>query len=169
MKKTIFLLIAGLILSTSAFAAEAKKNKGLVTQADAALSGQGYGLAGCGLGSVLLGDQKGIVQVFAATTNGTFYSQTFGITTGTSNCDAKPNNKVASVNVFVAANRQALTKDAARGTGESVVSLSHLTGCNAQELGSQLQSQYGKIFGNSSESAEEVSTKILRISAHCGA
>src|SRR5205823_3826374 len=39
-----------------------------------------YGLAGCGLGSMLFGDQKGMIQILAATTNGTFGSQTFGIT-----------------------------------------------------------------------------------------
>ena len=47
----------------------------------------GYGDAGCGLGSIVFGSEQGGVQVLAATTNGTFYSQTFGITTGTSNCN----------------------------------------------------------------------------------
>src|SRR6266545_2071443 len=45
-----------------------------------------YGLAGCGLGSMLIGSKPGIVQIFAATTNGSFGTQTFGITSGTSNC-----------------------------------------------------------------------------------
>src|SRR5690348_10000976 len=46
----------------------------------------GYGVAGCGFGSMLFGKQPGFIQVLAATTNGTFGSQTFGISTGTSNC-----------------------------------------------------------------------------------
>ena len=47
-------------------------------------AGQGfeptYGLAGCGLGSMLIGSKPGIVQIFASTTNGSFGTQTFGIT-----------------------------------------------------------------------------------------
>ena len=44
----------------------------------------GYGAAGCGLGSMVFGSKPGAEQVVAATTNGTFGSQTFGITFGTS-------------------------------------------------------------------------------------
>ncbi len=49
-----------------------------------------YGEAGCGLGSMIFGDSPGFVQVLAATTNGCSGSQTFGITTGTSNCGGAP-------------------------------------------------------------------------------
>ena len=28
---------------------------------------RGYGMAGCGLGSIVLGDKKGMMQIFAAT------------------------------------------------------------------------------------------------------
>ena len=49
----------------------------------------GYGAAGCGLGSFVFGDNNSWwAQTLGATTNGTSGSQTFGITTGTSNCDA---------------------------------------------------------------------------------
>ncbi|MFN7453535.1 MAG: DUF3015 family protein, partial [Pseudobdellovibrionaceae bacterium] len=44
-----------------------------------------YGDAGCGLGSVIFGNEKGFSQIFAATTNGTVGNQTFGISSGTSN------------------------------------------------------------------------------------
>src|SRR5437868_47659 len=47
----------------------------------------GYGMAGCGLGSLLFGPvNEPFAQVLAATTNATFATQTFGITSGTSNC-----------------------------------------------------------------------------------
>ena len=42
-----------------------------------------YGIAGCGLGSVLFGTSGG---VFAYTTNSSSGNQVFGITSGTSNC-----------------------------------------------------------------------------------
>ena len=51
---------------------------------------------GCGLGSLVIKDQSTVMlQVLAATTNGTSGSQTFGITSGTSNCN-KPSNFVAN-------------------------------------------------------------------------
>src|SRR3954469_775685 len=75
-----------------------------------------YGLAGCGLGSMVFGDQKGSIQILAATTNSTFGSQTFGITSGTSNCvDSGPGTSGARI--FIEGNREALAKDAARGSG----------------------------------------------------
>ena len=70
MKKYLLITIGMLLLSPSAFAA-------------------GYGEAGCGLGSLLFGTQSGPIQIFAATTNNSSYNQAFGITSGTSNCDAK--------------------------------------------------------------------------------
>ncbi|MEN0057326.1 MAG: DUF3015 family protein, partial [Bdellovibrio sp.] len=57
-----------------------------VVQAASGIKGDGtYGTAGCGLGSLVFGNEKGPVQIVAATLNGTGV-QTFGITTGTSNC-----------------------------------------------------------------------------------
>ena len=47
-----------------------------------------YGMAGCGLGSMLFGD--GGLQTSAATTNGIVANQSFGITSGTSNCVDNP-------------------------------------------------------------------------------
>jgi len=44
-----------------------------------------FGMAGCGLGSMLI-QSNGKEQIFVATTNGSSGSQTFGITSGTSNC-----------------------------------------------------------------------------------
>ena len=57
-------------------------------QADATTASgahKSYGTAGCGLGSLVFGDQPGIIQIVAATLNG-IGGQTFAITSGTSNC-----------------------------------------------------------------------------------
>ena len=51
------------------------------------MSGQGYGMAGCGLGSILFGAKPGKIQILSGTTNGIYGNQTFGISSGTSNCD----------------------------------------------------------------------------------
>ena len=43
---------------------------------------------GCGLGSMIIKNQNStMLQAIAATTNGTSGNQTFGITSGTSNCN----------------------------------------------------------------------------------
>src|SRR6186713_935077 len=67
------------------------------TSANAAADG--YGPAGCGLGSMIFEPDSGFTQVFAATTNGTSGNQTFGITSGTSNCDPGA-AKTASAKAF---------------------------------------------------------------------
>src|SRR4051794_17383876 len=84
-----------------------------------------YGSAGCGLGSLIFEPSSGFTQVFAATTNGTFGTQTFGISSGTSNC-AGGGGGSASARAFVETNRVALVKDIARGSGETIDGLSKL-------------------------------------------
>jgi hypothetical protein len=105
-----------------------------------------YGDAGCGLGSIVFGDQGGFTQVFAATLNGTGV-QTFGITTGTSNCtDGGAMKGAKAIPAFIEVNKVALAKDAARGEGETLAGLANLLGCNSKNLGQTLQSNYNKIF-----------------------
>ena len=96
--------------------------------ANSGLKGTGtYGLAGCGLGSLVFGNQPGAVQILAATTNGTFGTQTFGITTGTSNCG--PGLMAQGTKSFVEANREVLAKDISRGTGEAIGALAVINAC----------------------------------------
>jgi hypothetical protein len=92
---------------------------------------QGYGMAGCGLGSLLFGnDNTVLMQVLAATTNGTFGTQTFGITSGTSNCTmggvVKAEREQAA---FAEVNFQDLKRNMAAGGGEYLTSFSTLLGC----------------------------------------
>ncbi|HMX95743.1 MAG TPA: DUF3015 family protein, partial [Elusimicrobiota bacterium] len=50
--------------------------------------GGNHPMGGCGLGYVLFGnnDNTPVMQILAATTNGTSANQTFGMTSGTSGC-----------------------------------------------------------------------------------
>ncbi len=110
--KRFILITAGLFASNTALA-------------------DGYGMAGCGLGSIVFGDSPGIVQVLAGTTNGTFASQTFGITTGTSNCVADGVVRVdREQEAFVEANLDALQRDIAAGGGEYLAAFTMLLGCD---------------------------------------
>ena len=107
-----------------------------------------YGMAGCGLGSLLWRPTGG--QISAATTNSSSYSQFFGISSGTSNC--LPSKKMAMIRrqqEFLAANLSTLQKELARGEGESLHAFADVLGCR-QEIHSdavnQLVQGYGQIF-----------------------
>ena len=121
----------------------------------------GYGTAGCGLGSIVFGSKPGIIQVLAATTNGTFGSQTFGISTGTSNCkDTAPS--VVSAKAFIQANREAVAKDIARGQGETITNLAALAGCNSDKaVGAALQRDFKSIFPTEKVSDIAVSDSVV--------
>lgn len=122
----------------------------------------GYGPAGCGLGSMIFEPDSGFTQVFAATTNGTSWNQTFGISSGTSNCDSSAAKKADSAKVFVQANRATLAKDIARGNGETIVSLTQLAGCqDPAAVGATLQKNFRTIFPNASVSDVTVSESVV--------
>ena len=86
---------------------------------------------GCGLGKLAWADyehQKDIgPQVMMATTNGTFGSTTFGISSGTSGCTSS--GKVMTekeVTMFAEVNFESLAQDMAQGQGEHLASLATL-------------------------------------------
>lgn len=122
----------------------------LVGSAFAAQKQGAYGAAGCGLGSLIFQDQPGMVQVLAATTNGTFGNQTFGITTGTSNCpQGLKMAKDERLNEFVLANMDNLAKDIAMGKGETLDAFAELLKVPADqrpEFNQKLQANFSKIF-----------------------
>jgi hypothetical protein len=95
---------------------------------------------GCGLGKLAWSDYKGqkeiAPQVLMATTNGTFGSQTFGISTGTSGCTN--DGKIMSehkTTTFASLNFEALSAEMAQGQGEHLASLATLMGVPAERHG----------------------------------
>ena len=106
-------------------------------QAAAAMAANSDNGPGCGLGKLAWADyknQKNIgPQVLMATTNGTFGSNTFGISSGTSGCT---NDGVIfaeeKVNVFAAINFENLSQEMAQGHGEHLTSLATLMGVPAE-------------------------------------
>ena len=107
-----------------------------------------FGMAGCGFGSQLMGADNN--QVFASTTNGTSWNQTFGITSGTSNC-LEP-TKMAALNAqqkFMADNYSILSKEMAQGDGETLRAFSNTFGCKKEvynDFAAKMQSSYSRIF-----------------------
>jgi hypothetical protein len=133
--KLVSSLIAMALIAGGTAAQAAGKKQSLHDQ----FTGQGYGMAGCGLGSIVFGDKPGMIQVVAATLNGTGY-QTFAISTGTSNCG--DSGKMARANQFIEVNKVAVENDLARGTGEAVASLGIVMGCQNSDFSTQLRRNY---------------------------
>ena len=125
---------------------------------------------GCGLGALLIGDKGNdsmLGQLAMTLLNATSGSQTFGISSGTSECKAP--SKIAQnerLNEFVVANMDNLSKDIAMGNGESLDTLAELMGIsvdNRAEVYGKLQMNFSSIFTSSSVQASEVVDNIVTI------
>ena len=119
----------------------------------ASATGTARSNVGCGLGTMLFqnnADQSSLLQAFQATTNGTLGNQTFGVTSGTSECK-QPTKFVSNdrLNEFVVANMDNLAKDIARGNGETLEAFADLMEVPAEkrpEFYQKLQVSFSKIF-----------------------
>ena len=134
------------------------------------LSGVGWAVdpknTGCGLGSLAFEGQNGLVsQVLAATTNGIFGNQTFGITSGTSNCEQyKSFTYNEKVDTFVADNMDNLARDIARGQGEYVNTLAllmEIPNAKRATFRSQLQAHFSDIYTSDQVTYSEVVQNIV--------
>ncbi len=137
----------------------------------AAAGGQAHMNTGCGLGTMLFqnnADGKTLLQTFQATTNGIYGNQTFGITTGTSDCQ-QPKNFVSNEQLkeFMVANMDNLARDIAQGRGETLDAFAELMGVPADkrpEFYAQLQSGFTKIFTSSNVQMASVVDNIATVS-----
>ena len=131
----------------------------------------GYGDAGCGLGSIIFKNEQGIVQVFAATFNATFFNNTFGMTTGTSNCNPAGLSKLEKDREeFAMQNYSTLVKEMAMGEGENLDTLASLYGCSQEshaDFGSLTQENFSHIVKNDSTTSQEMLSSLKsEISGH---
>ncbi|RYZ68779.1 MAG: DUF3015 domain-containing protein [Proteobacteria bacterium] len=125
-------------------------------------AGQGYGVAGCGLGSIVFGPKPGYIQVFAATLNGLASNQTFGITTGTSNCDIPEN--AYNVAAYIEVNREILAKDASRGEGETISNLAAILKCkDVSVFRDSLRTNFESIFKSENNSFDATRVILMEI------
>lgn len=116
---------------------------------------------GCGLGQLIFKGHEGLVsQTCAATFNGSFGNQTFGITTGTSECDQfKQLWANERLNTFVAENMDNLAKDMAQGSGEYLNTLAVLMEVpegQRADFYSRLQSNFSEIYTSEQVSSVDV-------------
>jgi len=142
----------------------------LLALAAPAFAGQGASNTGCGLGTILWGndsDGSVISQSLQATTNGTFGNQTFGITSGTLGCD-QPANVIKNDRLlaFTADNLDLLARDIATGQGETLDTVAELLEVPAAErpvFNATLQINFDKIFVSGTETAGVVLDRIAVI------
>ena len=143
---------------------------GMMSTGVAFAAGSSQNNTGCGLGAMLLGEAANdslLLQVFAATTNGTFANQTFGITSGTSDC--KMPSKIVKnerLNEFVVSNFDSLAKDIAMGRGESLDTMAELMGISADKreaVYAQLQTNFSRIFTSERVEAADVVDNIVSV------
>lgn len=154
MKKRILATLALVLVASTSFAATARQN------------------AGCGLGTILWenkADNSTLFQTFQVTTNGTFGSQTFGITSGTLDC-GQPTRFVQNEQLkeFVVANMDNLAKDIAVGRGESLDTLTELLQIPAaqkSEFASALQSSFDKVFTHDKIAYAELMDNVAAVTA----
>lgn len=104
-----------------------------------------YGMAGCGLGTFVI-KEDGIMQILAATTNGTSGSQTFGITSGTSNCAPSQSVAAAEQEVFIRANLASLEREAAQGSGEYLNAYAQILNCDQSTFQNEVRENHAKLF-----------------------
>ena len=118
-----------------------------------------YGMAGCGLGSMVFKNKPGKIQILAGTTNGILGSQTFGLTSGTSGCVEDMNGDTAAL--YIRTNKEPLMQDISRGSGETLTGLAAMLGCsNVNEVGQVLQQNYESIFSRVDASSKELLNSI---------
>lgn len=124
----------------------------------------------CGWGSKVFENQSGIApQVLAATTNGTFGNQTFGITSGTSGCTQ--DGTVSSnwkVSMFLDGNMNKLARDMSVGQGEALESLASLIGIEDSQKAAfyhLTKANFSHIFSSASVTAEQVRLSLKDVLA----
>jgi Protein of unknown function (DUF3015) len=130
-----------------------------------ALASGNHPMAGCGLGYLLVSnkDNDKVTQVIGATTNGTFGSQTFGISSGTSGCTQDGAVKLAkNVEVYAEVNLHSLRQEMAAGKGEYVSTFAAMLGAtpaNQPLLVKFFQDNYATLF----PTAGTTSTDMLSV------
>lgn len=117
---------------------------------------------GCGLGAVVMQGKKGkLFELLATTTNGTFGSQTFAISSGTSGYKEGAVIGMNDVEIFIAKNMDSLAVDIARGEGEYVDTLASIMKVSdTDNFKLKLKTNFDKIYPASGVTSKEVVKNI---------
>lgn len=121
---------------------------------------------GCGLGGMALGNQTGFgFKILATFLNNISANQTFGISSGTLDCD--PRSSIFSkMDSYIADNMDILAVEIAQGEGESLDALAEIADISADKKATfcaSLQNNFAKIFPNETVTHDAVSKEILAV------
>ena len=124
---------------------------------------------GCGVGSKLFENQRGVApQVLAMTTNG-IAQQTFAVSSGTSGCSqdgvVKSNWKTS---MFIDGNKTKLARDMSTGSGEALESLAKLIGIQDQHKAAFFQAtkdNFSRIFASDNVTTDQVVASLKQVLA----
>ncbi len=125
---------------------------------------------GCGIGTMIFEGKDGLLsQICAATTNGTWGNQTFGITSGTLGCTKAPTFvSMQKLNTFVGDNMDNLAMDISKGNGEYLSTLAVLLDVPVEErpqLYSLLQDNFSNIYTSESVTHVDVLNNLEKLLA----
>jgi len=123
---------------------------------------------GCGAGSMIFKGQTGVApNILAATTNGSFGNQTFGITSGTLGCNA--DEAVPSLaGMFINDNMERVARDMSTGDGEALDTLATLMGIDKADKGTFFevaQSNFTTIYSRDDVTGREVIAALNNVMA----
>ncbi|MBQ0746596.1 MAG: DUF3015 domain-containing protein [Marinobacter sp.] len=128
-------------------------------------SSMAFAQPGCGVGAMIWKGQSGVApHVLAATTNGTFGNQTFGMTTGTLGCQT--NESVQSMAMYMDSNIDKVARDMSRGNGENLETLAVLLGVEATDRDAFrqiLQDNFAAVFPSSDTTSGEAVDAIVAL------
>ena len=171
MKKIILngLFASALALSSMAVAQGKKAAPAPAPAAGANYRLPAWGMAGCGLGTLVFAGPKSNTmgtQLLVLTTNDSVSPQTSAITSGTSNCNANPASAEAmriERETYVAVNLTDISKEASQGNGTHLQSLADILGCGDQQNFSTFaqlaQTSHSEIFSDAVP--ENVTERLL--------
>lgn len=125
---------------------------------------------GCGFGTQLWEGSSGLgPKVLAATTNGIFGNQTFGISSGTLGCEQTGVITAEHrVNMFVGDNIDQLAREMAVGDGEALASLAALLEVAPSERAAfytMTQRHFGELFPSTEQTAGKMLETLDRLMA----
>lgn len=124
--------------------------------------------AGCGIGSEIWAGQSGKVpKLLAATTNGLFANQLFGITFGTLGCSGSGTVTAQAV-TFTNENAEALARDMAVGQGESLNVLAELLNIKAEDKArffAVSKQNFAEIYSTENKDSYQVLTSLKAVMA----
>ena len=121
---------------------------------------------GCGLGSMAWRGQSGIIPQSLAMTTNHWFSNTIGVTLGTSGCD--PNGRITGGTgrmtlAFLQDNMEQFAMDAAAGKGETIDTLAGILDVDSEKFGKNIQQNFAYIFPNDNVEVAEVTIKVMDI------